>query len=49
MTPVIWTPKAENTFQAQLDYLEENWPEVTLRLIFKILINFRSSQHFCQT
>ena len=28
---VIWTPEAESTFQAQLDYLEANWPEVTLR------------------
>ena len=27
----MWTPEAERTFQAQLDYLEENWPEVTLR------------------
>lgn len=29
--PIVWTPEAESTFQAQLDYLEENWPEVTLR------------------
>ncbi|MFP4291466.1 MAG: type II toxin-antitoxin system RelE/ParE family toxin [Cyclobacteriaceae bacterium] len=29
--PVIWTPEAEATFQAQLDYLEEAWPEITLR------------------
>lgn len=29
--PVVWTPEAESTFRAQLDYLEENWPEVTLR------------------
>ena len=29
--PVVWTPEAQSTFQAQLDYLEENWPEVTLR------------------
>ena len=29
--PVVWTPEAENTFQAQLDYLEEHWSEATLR------------------
>jgi plasmid stabilization system protein ParE len=42
--PVVWTPEAERTFQAQLDYLEENWPEVILRKfidrVFRILINF---------
>ncbi len=29
--PIVWTPEAESTFQAQLDYLEAHWPEVTLR------------------
>ena len=29
--PIVWTPEAERTFQLQLDYLEENWSEVTLR------------------
>lgn len=28
---VVWTPEAEITFQAQLDYLEEVWPETNLR------------------
>lgn len=28
---VIWTPEAEVTFQAQLNYLEQTWPEMSLR------------------
>ena len=28
---IIWTPEAETTFQAQLTYLEQTWPEMSLR------------------
>lgn len=28
---IIWTKEAETTFQAQLNYLEQTWPEMSLR------------------
>jgi plasmid stabilization system protein ParE len=28
---IIWTKEAEITFQAQLTYLEQTWPEMSLR------------------
>ena len=44
---VVWTPEAERTFQAQLEYLEENWPAETLRKfidsVFEVIDNLEEN------